>query len=98
MTATPTKLDVIAEAGTLASTIDHSRWGNRLAYLWAVTFLLMGMLAGSIYLDKDQFVIATLAWLLAFAFTLLVVTPSAEQMTKMLAQVAAIRAGTKTAD
>jgi len=98
MTATPTKLDVIAEAGTLASTIDHSRWGNRLFYLWAVTAALLLMLAGSIYLDKPGFVIATLAWLLAFAVTLLVVTPSAEQMTKMLAQVAAIRAGTKAAE
>lgn len=33
--------------------------------------------------------------MIVFAATLTVVTPSAEQMTKMLAQVAAIRAGTK---
>ena len=91
----PTKLDTIAEAGELAKAIDHSRWGNRLGYLWAFTFALMAMLAGAIWFDKPNTVIATLAWMIVFAATLLVVTPSAEQMTKMLAQVAAIRAGTK---
>lgn len=95
MTPEPTKLDVIAEAGALAATIDHSRWSNRLAYLWAVTFVLLVMLAAAIWFDKPNTVIATLAWMIVFAKTLLVVTPSAEQMTKMLAQVAAIRAGTR---
>lgn len=95
MTHTPTRLDVIAEAGALAETIEHSRWSNRLAYLWAVTFVLLVMLAGAIWFDKPRTVIDTLAWMIVFAATLLVVTPSAEQMTKMLAQVAAIRAGAR---
>ncbi|MNW22377.1 hypothetical protein D3C71_2238120 [compost metagenome] len=49
----------------------------------------------AIYFDKPAYVVSTLAWMIVFAATLTVVTPSAEQMTKMLAQVAAIRAGTK---
>lgn len=91
----PTKLDVIAEAGTLAATIEHSRWGNRVLYLWAFTFLLMGVLAAAIWFDKPLAVVQLLAGLIGFAAFLLVVTPSGEQVLKMLAQVAAIRAGTK---
>jgi len=88
----PAKLDVIAEA---AAAIEHSRWGNRLSYLFCLTGALMVALGLAIYFDKAAFVVSTLAWMIVFAATLTVVTPSAEQMTKMLAQVAAIRAGTK---
>lgn len=86
------KLDLIAES---AAAIEHSRWGNRLGYLAALTIGLMAALGLAIYSDKPAYVISTLAWMIVFAATLTVVTPSAEQMTKMLAQVAAIRAGTK---
>lgn len=95
MTDTPTKLDVIAEAGALAATIDHSRWPFRLWYLIGSTTALILLLGGAIFTDKSDHVISTLAWMIIFAATLTVVTPSAEQMTKMLAQVAAIRAGAK---
>ncbi len=90
--AAPGKLDVIAES---AAAIEHSRWGNRLGYLAALTIGLMVALGLAIYFDKPAYVVSTLAWMIVFAATLTVVTPSAEQMTKMLAQVAAIRAGTK---
>lgn len=85
-------LDVIAEA---AASIEHSRWPVRLWYLSAVTAVLMAIMGVAIFLDKPAFVISTLAWMVIFAAVLTVVTPSAEQMTKMLAQVAAIRAGAK---
>lgn len=90
--AVPQALDVIAEA---AAAIEHSRWGNRLVYLASLTGALLVALGLSIFFDKPAFVVSTLAWMIVFAATLTVVTPSAEQMTKMLAQVAAIRAGTK---
>ncbi|WP_292036778.1 MULTISPECIES: hypothetical protein [unclassified Brevundimonas] len=78
-----------------AAAIEHSRWPNRLNYLAGLTGVLVVILGLSIYFDKPAFVVSTLAWMIVFAATLTVVTPSAEQMTKMLAQVAAIRAGTK---
>lgn len=90
--ASPEKLDLIHGA---AIAIEHSRWTNRLHYLAALTGVLIVILGMAIYFDKPAFVISTLAWMIVFAATLTVVTPTAEQMTKMLAQVAAIRAGTK---
>ena len=86
------RLDLITGA---AAAIDHSRWANRLHYLAALTGVLLVILGLAIYFDKPPVVVSTLAWMIVFAATLTVVTPSAEQMTKMLAQVAAIRAGTK---
>lgn len=80
-----------------ASAIEHSRWANRLHYLAALTGVLIVILGMAIYFDKPAFVISTLAWMIVFAATLTVVTPSGEQVIKMLAQVAAIRAGTKAA-
>ncbi|WP_433942388.1 hypothetical protein [Brevundimonas diminuta] len=88
----PGKLNIIAES---AAAIEHSRWGNRLSYLFFLTGALIVALGLAIYFDKPEHVVSTLAWMIVFAATLTVVTPSAEQMTKMLAQVAAIRAGTK---
>lgn len=85
-------LDVIAEA---AASIEHSRWPVRLWYLSGTTMALILILGGAIFTDKPDHVVSTLAWMIIFAATLTVVTPSAEQMTKMLAQVAAIRAGAK---
>ena len=90
--ASPEKLDLITGA---ASAIEHSRWANRLHYLAALTGVLIVILGMAIYFDKPAFVVSTLGWMIVFAATLTVVTPTAEQMTKMLAQVAAIRAGTK---
>lgn len=90
------KAEIIAQAAEAGKTIEHSRWGNRVWYLWAFTLAVMGMLAAAVWLDKPLSVIHTLAGLLAFAAFLLVVTPSAEQVTKMLAQVAAIRAGARS--
>lgn len=88
----PNQLGIITGA---AVAIEHSRWANRLHYVAALTIVLVVRLGLSIYFDKPDFVVSTLAWMIVFAATLTVVTPSAEQMTKMLAQVAAIRAGTK---
>lgn len=90
--ASSDKLNLIAES---AAAIEHSRWGNRLTYLAALTGALMVGLGLAIQFDKPAYVISTLAWMIIFCATLTVITPSAEQMTKMLAQVAAIRAGTK---
>ncbi len=91
-TSPSNQLGIITAA---AAAIEHSRWANRLHYLAALTSVLVVILGLSIYFDKPDFVVSTLAWMIVFAATLTVVTPSAEQMTKMLAQVAAIRAGTK---
>lgn len=85
-------LDVIAAASV---SIEHSRWPFRLWYLIGTTTALIVLLGLAIHFDKPAHVVSTLAWMIVFAATLMVVTPSAEQMTKMLAQVAAIRAGAK---
>lgn len=85
-------LDVIAAASVA---IEHSRWPVRLWYLAGTTTALIVLLGLAIHFDKPAHVVSTLAWMIVFAATLMVVTPSAEQMTKMLAQVAAIRAGAK---
>lgn len=90
--APPAKLELIAES---TAAIEHSRWGNRLVYLAVLTGALIVGLELAIQFDKPAFVVSTLAWMIFFAATLTVVTPSAGQMTKMLAQVAAIRMGTK---
>lgn len=94
--ATEERSMVLAQAADFAKKIEHSQWSNRIIYLWAVTLVLGLILGGAIYLDKPLAVIHTLAGLIAFAQFLFVVTPSAEQVSKMLAQVAAIRAGTRT--
>lgn len=85
-------VDVISAA---AVSIDHSRWSNRIAYLFSVTGVLALMLGGAMYLDKPTHIINTLSWLIVFFGFLTVVTPSAEQVLKMLNVVAAIRAGAK---
>lgn len=89
--AHPQRLDLIADA---AAAIEHSPCANRLDYLAALTVLVV-IVGLAICFDQPVFVVSTLAWIIVFAATLIVVTPSGEQMTKMLAQVAAIRAGTK---
>lgn len=83
-------IDVIAAASV---SIEHSRWGNRIVYLFAITGALALMLGAAVYLDKPASVVSTLAWLIVFFGFLTVVTPSAEQVIKMLNQVAAIKAG-----
>lgn len=84
-------LNVIAEA---AASIEHSRWPFRLWYLvWSTTALIV-LLGGAIFWEKGgDHAVTVLALLVALLAFLTVVTPSAEQATKMLAQVAAIRAG-----
>ena len=78
--------------GTIAS-----KGQLRMSFLrWAVVIVPLILLLGwAIHFDKSTHVVSTLAWMIVFCATLTVVTPSAEQMTKMLAQVAAIRAGAK---
>lgn len=86
------KLDLITGA---AASIEHSRWANRIIYLFAITAALVVLLGIAIGADKPAHVTTTLAWLIVFFAFLTVVTPSGEQVIKMLAQVQAIRAGTK---
>ena len=84
-------LNVIAEA---AAAIDHSRWPFRLWYLVGATTALIVLLGVAIFCEKGgDHAVTVLALLVALCAFLTVVTPSAEQATKMLAQVAAIRAG-----
>lgn len=84
-------LNVIAEA---AAAIDHSRWPFRLWYLVGATTALIALLGVAIFCEKGgDHAVTVLALLVALCAFLTVVTPSAEQATKMLAQVAAIRAG-----
>ena len=84
-------LNVIAEA---AAAIEHSRWPFRLWYLVGSTTALILILGAAMFLDRGgDHAVTALTLLIAFLALLTVVTPSAEQATKMLAQVAAIRAG-----
>lgn len=84
-------LNVIAEA---AASIEHSRWPFRLWYLVGATTALIALLGVAIFCEKGgDHAVTVLALLVALCAFLTVVTPSAEQATKMLAQVAAIRAG-----
>lgn len=84
-------LDVIAEA---AASIEHSRWPFRLWYLVGATTALIVLLGVAIFFERGgDHAVTALAALVAFCAFLTVVTPSGEQVAKMLAQVAAIRAG-----
>lgn len=89
-------LNVIAEA---AASIEHSRWGNRIWYLCLTTTALIVLLGVAIFWEKGgDHAVTALAVLVAFCAFLTVVTPSAEQVSKMLAQVAAIKAGGNVPD
>lgn len=84
-------LNVIAEA---AAAIEHSRWPFRLWYLVGATTALIVLLGLAIGFERGgDHAVTVLALLVALCAFLTVVTPSAEQATKMLAQVAAIKAG-----
>lgn len=84
-------LSVIAEA---AAAIEHSRWPFRLWYLVGATTALIVLLGVAIFFERGgDHAVTVLALLVALCAFLTVVTPSAEQATKMLAQVAAIKAG-----
>ena len=86
-------LNVIAEA---AAAIEHSRWPFRLWYLAGATTALIALLGVAIFCEKGgDHAVTVLALLVALCAFLMVVTPSAEQATKMMAQVAAIRAGSE---
>ena len=95
MAATPTppaetKSDVIS---TAASSIDNSRWSNRVWMMAGSLVALLGLLWVAVLMNKAQSSINTVERLLVVVLVLAVVTPSAEQLSKMLAQVAAIRFG-----
>lgn len=90
MTTAKEAVDVIDAA---AAAIEHSRWGNRLWYLAICSGATMVVLGGAIWFDKPVAVINGLYWLMVWLSFLMVVTPSAEQSVKMLAQVKSIRAG-----
>lgn len=85
----PARVDVIASA---AGAIEHSRWSGRLWYMNWTTAALLLILAVAVYLQNHH-AITVVAGLVTLNAILMVVTPSAEQITKMLAQVAAIRFG-----
>lgn len=85
--------DTTAVIDAASAAIDHSRWSNRMAYLAAASGAILLILGAAIWLDKPRTVTDPLCWLLVWLSFLMVVTPSAEQATKMLAQVSAIRAG-----
>lgn len=79
-----------------ASAIGHSTWKARVWYSWAISAgLLVGLIA-CCFLSKSAHIVSTLAWCLVTNNILMLVAPSAEQVVKMLAQVAAIRAGAKS--
>lgn len=88
-TAEPVRTEVIAQA---ASSIDNSRWANRLLFMHWTTLGLLAILAWAVHV-KNGHAVTVLGGLFVTNAILAVVTPSAEQMTKMLAQVAAIRFG-----
>jgi hypothetical protein len=83
---------------TAVEPLSVSFWKNRVVYVSLSTAALFVILAGAIFADRHVDVVA---WLLATMFVLYLVAPSAEQAVKMLATVAALRAGvafTSTAD
>lgn len=84
------KTEVITAA---AGSIEHSRWGNRLLFMHWTTAVLLVILGGAVFWSKGNHAVSVIAGLFTLNAILMVVTPSAEQITKMLAQVAAIRFG-----
>lgn len=85
-----TKMDLIASA---AGAIENSRWKNRIIMLASALAALLLTFAGAIYFDKSTAVVHSVERLILAVLILAVATPSAEQLLKMLAQVAAIRFG-----
>lgn len=93
MTSKPTETqDVTAgPAGASAGgVIAHSDWLARKRYVLLATLVLLGVLVYAIHVDRH---VDAVAWLLSTLFVLFLVAPSAEQAVKMLATVAALRAG-----
>lgn len=76
----------------VADTIQPAIWSHRKHYAWVVT---VALLAGWAFSDKLNLSERLLAWLLSFMVTLVMLGPTAEQFGKWLAQVAAIRNGTR---
>ena len=76
----------------VADTIQPAIWAHRKHYAWVVTVALLGMWAFSGRLGLSE---RLLAWLLSFMVVLVMLGPTAEQFGKWLAQVAAIRNGTR---
>lgn len=84
-----TRATVIRAVG---DTIQPALWAHRRRYAWAVTGSLLVMWAASERLGLSE---TLLAWLLSFMVVLVMLGPTAEQFGKWLAQVAAIRNGTR---
>jgi hypothetical protein len=88
----------VTEAATQpvkATSVDplaHSNWKGRRAYAYAVTAVLLAIMAYAVYYEKTG-TLDVLAWLLSTMFVLWMVAPSAEQAVKMLATAAALRSG-----
>lgn len=80
----------VDHVATPTTPLEHSNWNARKAYVWAVTIGLFAALILAVVLDRHVDVVA---WLMATMFILFLVAPSAEQAIKMLATVAALRAG-----
>lgn len=76
----------------VADTIQPGIWSHRKHYGWAVTGTLLAMWTVS---DRFNLSETLLAWLLSFMVVLVMLGPTAEQFGKWLAQVAAIRNGTR---
>lgn len=76
-------------------TVQADLWANRNRYGWAVTAALLAILAGAVFLDKPIIVISQLV---ALVICLVMLAPTASQFGKWLAQVAAIRNGTRAPD
>lgn len=76
-----------------AGAIENSRWKSRVTIMVLSLIALFVLFAIAVFTKADRSVIGTLERLLALVLVLAVVTPSGEQIIKMLAQVTAIRFG-----
>lgn len=77
---------------TAGEPIPHSSWDRRSVYVWLVTGALLGFAGRAMETESDAG-LDLVGFLLSFLFVLYIVAPSAEQAVKMLATVAALRAG-----
>lgn len=85
-------MSVRTVAKAVAGTIQPAIWEHRKRYAWFVTTVLLGVFAYALYAGKD---LNLVTWLLFTMILLVMIGPTAEQFGKWLAQVAAIRSGTR---
>lgn len=77
----------------VARTVQPDQWCNRNRYGWFVTLALLGLYGWGLHFDKP---VGLLFWLLCLVIVLVMLAPTAAQFGKWLAQVAAIRSGTRS--